>query len=115
MKKAILIDSMNRTIKQVEVGGLEDIYKVMGVELIQVATYMENGDVVYVDEEGLYNANRNWFTIQGGHQPFIGNALVIGTDNRTGDDADAKSTVEDIETVVRFVSEVDVALMSLLF
>lgn len=103
MKKAILINTVDKTVTPVEVEGLHDMYKAMGVSLIQVGTYLENGDVVFVDEEGLYGSNREWFAIRGAHQPFIGNGLVVGTNHETGESVDAKSTVEEIEAVMKFL------------
>ena len=109
--KAILIDAKNREIREVEVDGLKDIYRELGVQLIQVGTYLANEDVVYVDEEGLYGDTSAWFVIEGGHQPFVGNGLVIGTNPRTGEDVDAVATVEDIKSKVKFLGLGEVRAM----
>jgi hypothetical protein len=101
--KAILIDAEGRGVREVEIDGtLEDTYKVMGVQMIEVATYLPNGDCIYVDEEGLINGEvLGWFEVYGAHQPFAGNGLVVGTDHQ-GETVGCKSTLDEITKLVSF-------------
>jgi hypothetical protein len=101
--KAILIDSKNREIRQIEIdGSLRAIYDAIDVSMIEVATYLPNGDCVYCDEEGLLGLTPDtmFFDVKA-HQPFAGNGLVIGT-GRDGNSVSAKSTVESIDQLVSF-------------
>ncbi len=82
--------------------GLQGIYKLLDCSMIEVATYLDS-DCVYVDEEGLYSGKNYGFEISGGHQPFIGNALIVGT-TKTGKDKSTKFKVWQIQEKVRFLA-----------
>ncbi len=102
--KAILIDVKNKEVREVEIEkGLRAIYDVMDVQMIETATYLPNGDCIYCDEDGFatMGANSMFFDV-GAHQQFIGNGLVVGTNQNTGSTVSAKSTVEDIRKLVKF-------------
>lgn len=101
--KTILINTETREVREIEIEkGLKAIYEAMGVDMIEVATYLPNGDCIYVDEEGMFglNAESVFFDV-GAHQPFVGNGLVIGT-GRNGNSASCKSTLEEIRKLVKF-------------
>lgn len=111
--KGILIDSKNREVREVELGKeLKDIYEVMDVQMIEVATYLPNGDCIYCDEEGLFgmDADSVFFDVNA-HQPFIGNGLVVGTNRNTGATVSAKSTADEIRDLVKFKSLAEVRAM----
>jgi hypothetical protein len=77
-KNCIFIDAENRRITPHEVGeDYRDITKAIGCELMEVATYLPNGDVIYVDEEGRINGTKHYFVYDG--NVFAGNGLVVGT------------------------------------
>ena len=104
--KTILIDTRNKAVTEIEIdGGLKSIYDALDVRMIETATYLPNGDAVYVDEEGMMGLDKDsgFFDI-GAHQPFAGNGLVIGTNHTTGDSVGCKSTVEEIRKQVKFRS-----------
>jgi hypothetical protein len=100
--KAILIDVKARQVREVEIeNDLDSIYQAMGVDMIEVATRLPNGDTIFVDEEGLIKGDiKGWFDV-GAHQPFAGNGLVVGT-SRGGDTVACKSTVDDILKLTSF-------------
>jgi hypothetical protein len=104
--KAILIDVKNQEVREVEIEkGLRAIYDVMDVSIITTATYLPNGDCIYCDDEGLFKVNaESMFFDVGAHQPFIGNGLVVGTNPKTGNTVNPKSTVEEIRNLVKFKS-----------
>jgi hypothetical protein len=56
-----------------------------------------------VDEEGLFTMDESskFFSVTGGHQPFIGNGLVVGVD-RQGESVDPCITVEEVRSKVKF-------------
>ena len=44
--------------------------------------WLQSGDILYVDEEGLLNScPKAWISIDGWPQPIAGRALVLGTDS----------------------------------
>ena len=80
MYKAILIDSVNKEVREVEVtGGLKNIYKLLDCTLIEAGTYL-GSDCIYVDEEGVIAGKENGFTID--DQLFVGSGLLVGTDEQ---------------------------------
>jgi hypothetical protein len=113
--KAILIDVLNKSVTMVEVDDknvLKDWYKIMGCEMVEVAHYFDDHDSILVDEEGLLTLSpiTNFFTIEGGHQPFAGNGLVVGV-NDEGESVSPNITVEEVERKVKFHTLNDVRRM----
>jgi hypothetical protein len=115
MLKAILIDSKERTITQVETdGSLESIYKLLGVEGIEavhVQDRLNNTDTLYVDEKGLLKTYTDEdgneidppaFAFEKGYgYPLVGNGLIIGT-GEEGESVSATSSVQFVRDIVRF-------------
>jgi hypothetical protein len=78
MAKAYWIDSENKSITEVESSSLADMRRHIGGH-IEIAFLHPNGDVLYVDEEGLLKNPEHWFRYS--HrtdQPFAGNGLLVG-------------------------------------
>jgi len=105
--KAILIDVVNENVRMVEVNDnsvLNEWYKHIGCSMVEVAHYFSNDhDSIMVDEEGLFTMDENskFFSVEGGHQPFIGNGLVVGVD-RNGKSVDPCISVEEVRSKVKF-------------
>ena len=52
--KAILIDSVNREVKEVEIGkGIDEMYKFLQCDCFTIASYLDKQDAIFVDDEGL--------------------------------------------------------------
>jgi hypothetical protein len=105
--KAILINVHDETVKQVEVADdnvLKSWYKLLICSMVQVAHYFNEKDSIMCDEEGLFTMNDDskFFTVVGGHQPFIGNGLVVGVDPMDGVSVDPCITVEEVRSKVKF-------------
>jgi len=105
--KAILIDVFNRTITEIVVNGLGDLQKAVG-GYIETAT-RDSGNEVFVYEEGLFEPHTCWFVWEGA-QPFKGNGIVIGGNDRTGESCDCSFTVEEVKNKVKFVTESEIML-----
>jgi hypothetical protein len=104
--KAILIDSKNETVTEVEISNensLQDWYKKLGCQMVEVAHYFDEHDSIMVDEEGLLSmdSDTKFFTVVGGHQPFAGNGLVVGVDDE-GESVDCNKGVDEIKSLVKF-------------
>lgn len=104
--KAILIDSKNRTVSQIEVSNAyPDINKAIGVDLICVGTELP-GATLYVDDEGLLKSENTVFEFQGAHQPFAGNGVILGFDpNEEEENKDCPYTVEQIRAKVKWTNK----------
>lgn len=104
--KAILIDPYTQSVTSVEVDSdntLKSIYNLLDVQLIEVGHYFPNGDVLYVDEEGLLNMNKEevrGFRLVGNPVNFVGKGLIVGTSDE-GSTVSAKTKVADIEPIAR--------------
>lgn len=110
--KAIIIDATKRTITEVEVdGGLDSLQKAVGgyIELVR----LDEGEDLYVNEEGLLHGEQNFFIYSGAHQPFAGNGIIIGN-KPDGGQKSTKMTVEEVTERVKFahISEVAAILRS---
>jgi hypothetical protein len=104
LKKCILIDVKNETIGEIFIGeGIQPIYETVGCEMFECVD-VDDVNTIYVDEEGLLKLNHDtkFFTIEGGHQPFAGNGLVMGTDMETGESIDTTLSVEYLKEKIKF-------------
>lgn len=101
--KAIFIDTVNRRIEEVVIPkkGLQKVYELIGegCTLVESAARVKN-DVVFVDEEGMFNGKAGCFTFEGSH-PFHGSGVVCGG-TPSGNSADVKLTVEEVRKRVQF-------------
>jgi hypothetical protein len=101
--RTILISSTNKTVTEEHTTALTLEYlqsKVGG--LIQIATELPNGDTLYVDEEGLLKQKDDFFELEGAHQPFAGDGVLVGSTDDEGRDTEVKSTLEEIKALVSF-------------
>jgi hypothetical protein len=102
--RAILIDTNNKTIKEVEIeGDLASWYKLIKCDVVEIAVRMDNGDMILVDEEGLWKVPTSFFTFDYAeytNYPFAGNGLIVGGDGE--EVSDAKSTLAEITEKVKF-------------
>ena len=55
-----------------------------------------NGDVIYVDDEGLLKPLDWFFAVKGGHQPFAGCGLVLGS-NDDGETVSARIALQELK------------------
>jgi hypothetical protein len=113
MPTAILIDVAAREIREIENTGLDALQAAVGGN-IEAAYYWENGDVLFVDEEGLFKPQTNFFRVpMRDDQPFAGNGVVVGKelfdakDDYIGTDAPT-ITVEALREIVEFRDRVQV-------
>lgn len=106
--KALWINSEKQEITVVDYAGLTDLQRMVG-GYIEVGMSWPNGDVLFVDEEGLLKPKAHWFMIEGNRQPLGGNGIVVGredydkaTDKET--QLDVATTVEQLTPQVRFLT-----------
>ena len=105
--KVIKIDSGNRTITQIELEkGLQPIYDAIGNECncFTCPVELDNGDVIYADDEGLYHPFEGGIMMPNWNYPIVGTILIIGTDEE-GESVDAKTTVEEITPLIQWVDK----------
>ena len=96
---AILIDPYHRNVRAIEVtSSLESLQGAIG-GCIQLAAEFSGGDVLYVDEEGLFT-HRLFFEIDG--QSFPGRGLIVGSQGDEYETAPVNCCIEDVIRRVKF-------------
>jgi len=108
--KAYHIDSVKRTITQVEYNGLGDLHKLLDGH-IEVAYLWSNGDCLYVDEEGLLKPNEHFFAIPTlrSDQAFAGSGVIVGREiNDTANTAPPTITAAELLGLVEFMDRREV-------
>jgi len=102
--KAYLIDPELHAITEFEYdGSMQGIYETIDATMFDVVRINDEGDVVYVDDEGLYNASFYWAYEDYPH-PLAGKGMVLGTDYQGESCAPTRVTLEQLEDSVRFIS-----------
>ena len=108
--RAIWIRADRETVDPAEFGNAAELRSMVG-GWIELARSWENGDTLYVDEDGLSKITTasRYFTIEGGHQPFAGNGVIVGREppdeEISGDwptTADPTITVDEVRAIVVF-------------
>ena len=106
--KAIWIRADPRTVELVEFAGYEDLYRMVGGFLEVARVWRDTGDELYIHEGGAAKLKTGspFFTIAGGHQPVVGNGVIVGREppeEVTGDLAnyDPVITVEEVRRLNR--------------
>lgn len=87
--KAVLIDPYARTVSNVEVDDYRDISRHLQCDLFCSGGYTDDGDAVYVNDEGLYEESMFTYMPEVYPDPYAGRVLVLGIDGDTGESQDA--------------------------
>jgi hypothetical protein len=112
MKKAIFINAKDKTVTEVELenkGTLQQMYKLIGCELVAGLALNDHNDL-WIDDEGLLCSPNNFFTIKGFPQPLAGNAIILGVNHLTGKDKSATMKVEEVKSLVTFLDVTEVSI-----
>jgi hypothetical protein len=107
MKKALLINPAEQTVSVIEINDYKDIYKFIGngCTCFSAPVSLDNDDTFYCDDEGLYHEIHGGIMMENWAYPIIGNIVVQGTDMETGDSIDVKTTPEELEKQIIWVSQ----------
>lgn len=94
--KAIKLTADSRTVTEVDIPNtIEALWEHVG-GYIELALRFPNGDVLYVDEEGLIKGGPKTFQVWEDEQRiFAGNGVIVGSDDE-GERQPCKSTVSEI-------------------
>ena len=101
MTKAILINSAERSISEIEFSDWTEIAPLLKCELFTVVGF-EFGDL-YLDDEGLMHGNpedMTWFMFDG--NIYAGHGLLVGPPDSEGNSTDTVLDVESVEKIVKF-------------
>jgi len=109
--RAILINPWFKEVKEVQIATpFNEISRKLcnplgpKVDIFYIAHQFDNGDVMYVDNEGLLKSGMHLFDIgQPDGSPIAGNGLILGLD-KNGDSQDAQSSLVDIQLFVKWTN-----------
>lgn len=101
--EAYLIDPFDKNITKVEyTGDFRNIYQHIGAPLFDCVIINDQGDIVYVDDEGLFKPNQAFFSFRGHRRlPLAGKGLVLGTDEE-GESTPPKISLEEVKELIFF-------------
>lgn len=102
--QAILIDPFEQTIIQVEyTGQYQQIYDLIDAETFDCARINEQGDGIFIDDEGLIREKpQAFFWHKNYPQPLAGKGLVLGVDDE-GESVAPFTTLDEIKRDVKWV------------
>lgn len=107
--RAIHINTRERRIEEFEHQLAESLAPYMGDDPICIGyRWQDTGDVLFVDDTGLFKAAQVFFTLHSFPRPLAGNAVIIGPDEHWVDDdgeyhettLDATMTLEEVRDEV---------------
>ena len=108
--KAILINPMQESIRHISYDGdPKSIYRILQCTTYEAVYPFENGDTLWIDEEGLLNESNFAFDILGSnelwHRTYLGSAMILGVDDE-GESIECKSKLDDIKIIIKFRGKV---------
>lgn len=118
--RCILIDPDHRTMSYIDIdenqSKLEQFYQHMECSLITSPIDFQNGDTLYVDDEGLFyvNPDTTFFRFRGYHHTLCGKGVIVGIDQH-GNSVDCSTTIEELQQLVEFVEYDNVTYPNYLF
>ena len=108
--KAILINPEERIIRHVSYDGdYKSIYRLIRCTTFEAVYPFDNGDTLWIDEEGLLKESNFAFKIRADNPKFnqtiMGMGLILGTDAE-GESIECKSKLDDIKSRITFQGKV---------
>lgn len=98
--RAIIINPNEYDVQEMYINANLETLQSLVKGYIEVAAYLEYGDVLFVNEEGLYQFN--YFFDIGAHQPFCGPGVIVGEEDSTGKFQDAVASINHIKSIIKF-------------
>lgn len=106
--RAILIDPFKHEVSHVDTdAGLDDLYRILQVDLITVFP-VGAGHAMILDDEGLLRPKetQEYFALKGAEQPFAGRALILA--DVMGESRDATLPLRAVQDKVVFLNKEDI-------
>ena len=108
--KAILIQPQQESVRHISYDGdSKSIYRILQCTTYEAIYPFDNGDTLWIDEEGLLKESNYAFNLKADNPKFnqtiMGSAMILGTDAE-GESIECKSKVLDIAKRVSFQGKV---------
>ena len=100
--KALLIDPENRTIKEIDISGKEDIAQLIGFDTVESDAVGDAGDRLYFDEECFLRGTEGRFQIDS-VIPVAGKGVVVGTADEGATLRDVTTSVDDLRNRIKYL------------
>lgn len=84
--------------------GIDWIRDLIEARMFTFIRLYENGDGVYIDDEGLFAEQRHFFLHRNYPQPFVNKGLFVGTDDE-GNTVPPKTSMKTLEKDIRFIGD----------
>lgn len=110
MPKCLFIDAFNKTITETTYEQLGGLQKLIDGH-IEVAFQWPDGDVLYVDEEGLYRKVHGFRFQPRPDQPLAGSGVIVGREVEGAHHPGGYTTlhpkikIEDVQRMVTFLDD----------
>ena len=100
--KAIVINPFDETIEEaIYLGHYKEIYSFLECRTFD-CVYLDNREVLYIDDEGLLVNETRYFTIN--NRVLAGKGLILGSD-KDGETADVGLTLQMVKDMVEWLPE----------
>lgn len=104
--KAYMIDAHEKRVYDILISGVENIASALRrARYYQIAHVFQNGDTVFVDEEGFLKPQTAYFRIRGYDAIFAGDGVAVGPEN-TG--YDVQRSINDVRAQVEWLTRAQV-------
>ncbi|CAN5355945.1 hypothetical protein BH10ACI2_BH10ACI2_00350 [soil metagenome] len=102
--QGVHIDARNQTVTDIEFEPTRvEMYRLVDCDTVQFVRLYQTTDAVIVDDNGLQNNPKHFFSITGRcGGPLAGNGLIVGGPDGNGDETD--STLKAADLNVTFLS-----------
>ena len=89
---------------EIDPTGYEWISRLIGARMFTFVRLYDNGDGVYIDDEGLYADQRFFWIHKNYPQPLVNKGLFMGTDAE-GNSVPPQTTLTQFEKDVKFIGD----------
>ncbi|MFO7953179.1 hypothetical protein [Thioalkalivibrio sp.] len=100
--KALLVDPEQQTIEEVDVGGRDDIARLIGYETLESDEIGPDGDRLFFDEECFLRGTSGRFQIDS-VIPVSGKGLVVGSADDRASLKDVASDPASLQTRLKYL------------
>lgn len=100
--KALLIDPETRSIERIEVGGRDDIAKLIGFDTVISDEIGSEGDRLFFDEECFLRGTQGRFQIDT-LIPVAGKGIILGSTDGGQTLTDARTDIENIRARIKYL------------
>lgn len=100
--RAILINAQTRSVEPVEIGGRDDIARLVGFDTLESDAVGTAGDRLYFDEECFLRGSSGRFQIDT-VIPVSGVGVVVGTEGEGGALCDVRTDIDDLRSRIKYL------------